>query len=253
MNGFIAFTKKELTESVRSYRLLIMLAVFAIFGFLGPLTAKFTPQLLAAFAPQLDMNMPEPVALDSWVQFYKNVSSLGFSLMIILFSSILSTEYTKGTLTIMLTKGLSRPAVILAKFTMMVCIMTISLWICFGITWGYTAYFWQDTSLQHLFISALFLWIGGVMILAVLMLGSVVSKVAFTCILLVLGVTVVFSILGMTPFFEHFNPMLLSTKNIDLITGNILVSDMMVPMIISLAFSAACMIASIIIFNRRQV
>ena len=64
MNGFIAFTKKELTESVRSYRLLIMLAVFAIFGFLGPLTAKFTPQLLAAFAPQLDMNMPEPVALD---------------------------------------------------------------------------------------------------------------------------------------------------------------------------------------------
>ncbi|MEA5010965.1 MAG: ABC transporter permease subunit [Angelakisella sp.] len=253
MNGFIAFTKKEFTESVRSYRLLIMLAIFAIFGFLGPLTAKFTPQLLAAFAPQLDMNMPEPVALDSWVQFYKNVSSLGFSLMIILFSSILSTEYTKGTLTIMLTKGLSRPAVILAKFTMMACIMTISLWICFGITWGYTAYFWQDTSLQHLFVSALFLWIGGVMYLAVLMLGSVVSKGAFTCILLVLGVTVVFSILGMTPFFEYFNPMLLSTKNIDLINGNILVSDMMVPMIISLAFSAACMIASIIIFNRKQV
>ena len=253
MNGFIAFTKKEFTESARSYRLLIMLAIFAIFGFLGPLTAKFTPQLLAAFAPQLDMNMPEPVALDSWVQFYKNVSSLGFSLMIILFSSILSTEYTKGTLTIMLTKGLSRPAVILAKFTMMVCIMTISLWICFGITWGYTAYFWQDTSLQHLFVSALFLWIGGVMYLAIIMLGAVVSKGAFTCILLVLGVTVAFSILGMTPFFEHFNPILLLTKNIDLINGNILVSDMMVPMIISLAFSAACMIASIIIFNRKQV
>lgn len=136
MNGFIAFTKKEFTENVRNYRLLTMIAIFAIFGFIGPLTAKFTPQLIETLAPQLNMNIPEPVALDSWVQFYKNVPSLGFSLMIILFSSILSNEYSKGTLVIMLTKGLSRPAVILAKFTVMFCIMTVSLWLCFGITWG---------------------------------------------------------------------------------------------------------------------
>lgn len=245
MNGFIAFTKKEFTENVRNYRLLTMIAIFAIFGFIGPLTAKFTPQLIETLAPQLNMNIPEPVALDSWVQFYKNVPSLGFSLMIILFSSILSNEYSKGTLVIMLTKGLSRPAVILAKFTVMFCIMTVSLWLCFGITWGYTAYFWQDEILSNIVISALFLWIGGILYLTILTLGCVISRRAFASILLVLGITVVFSLLGMTPFFENLNPMLLSTKNIDLINGSKSISDMIVPTIISLAFSSACLLASI--------
>ncbi len=253
MNGLLAFTKKEFTENMRNYRLLIMVALFTLFGFMNPLTAKFTPQLLSALAPQFNMNMPEPAAIDSWVQFYKNISSLGFSLMIILFSSIMSTEYAKGTFVIMLTKGLSRPAVILAKFTVMFCIMTVSLWLCFGITWGYTAYFWQGVTLQNLFIAALFLWIGGILYLAVLTLGSVISKGAFASVVLVLLITTTFSLLGMTPFFESLNPMLLSTKNVEIINGSTSASDMVVPIIISFALSAGCLYASVLLFNKKQL
>lgn len=253
MNGLIAFTKKEFTENTRNYRLFIMLSIFALFGFLSPLTAKFMPELVSSLAPGLELNLTEPVALDSWVQFYKNVASLGISLMIILFSSILSTEYAKGTLVIMLTKGLSRPAVILSKFIVMLCIMTASMGLCFGITYGYTSYFWQGVTLENVFISALFLWINGILYLAVVTLGSVITKGAFASVILVLIISITFSLLGMIPVFSKFNPMLLSTKNVEIINGSIAVSEMVIPLFVSLAISVVSIYAAVLIFNKKQL
>ena len=43
MNYFTVFFKKELMESVRTYKLLIMLTIFLVFGIMNPLTAKLTP------------------------------------------------------------------------------------------------------------------------------------------------------------------------------------------------------------------
>ncbi len=132
MSGMAAFTRKELVENVRTYRMFLMLALFFFFGVSSPLLAKFTPLLIETFAVNMEITVKEPGAADAWMQFYKNVSSLGLSLMIILFSSSLSGEYAKGTLTIMFTKGLSRRAVVLSKFTSSAVIMTVSYWLSFA-------------------------------------------------------------------------------------------------------------------------
>lgn len=44
MRGYLAFVKKELLEQVRTYKLLILLLVFFIFGMLSPLMAKLMPK-----------------------------------------------------------------------------------------------------------------------------------------------------------------------------------------------------------------
>ena len=46
MSGMAAFTRKELVENVRTYRLFLMLALFFFFGVSSPLLAKFTPLLI---------------------------------------------------------------------------------------------------------------------------------------------------------------------------------------------------------------
>ena len=42
MKGFTAFMKKELLEAVRSYKLVILLIVFAALGFMNPVSALHT-------------------------------------------------------------------------------------------------------------------------------------------------------------------------------------------------------------------
>ena len=51
MRAYLAFTKKEFTESFRTYKLVIMLAVFLLFGIMNPLFAKLTPALLETWPP----------------------------------------------------------------------------------------------------------------------------------------------------------------------------------------------------------
>ena len=103
MSGYIAFVKKEFTENMKNYRFLILFAVFLIFGIMSAFLAKFTPEILSALAADMEMTS-EPVALDAWKQFYKNISGVGFSAFIILFGSCMSNEYSKGTLILMVTQ-----------------------------------------------------------------------------------------------------------------------------------------------------
>ncbi len=92
---------------------------------MNPLTAKITPQLVENFMPEgMIVNLGEPTALDSWMQFYKNVPQLGLVVLVILFSGMMSQEYSKGTLINMLTKGLARRSVILSKLTVALVMWT---------------------------------------------------------------------------------------------------------------------------------
>ena len=73
MNGYLAFMKKEWMEQIRTYKLFILLVVFFIFGMLSPLTAKLMPELLSQFPIEvMTIILPEPSAIDSYTQFFKN-------------------------------------------------------------------------------------------------------------------------------------------------------------------------------------
>lgn len=253
MSGYLAFTKKELVENVRNYRVLLILSLFFFFGVSSPILAKFTPQLIESLEMNMQITMGEPTAYDSWSQFYKNVSSLGVSLMVILFSSCLSGEYAKGTLTIMFTKGLSRGAVILSKFTAAVIIMTASFWISFGVGYLYTAFLWPGEDMQHVLLAAAVMWIAALMYLSILMLGCVLFRQAFTSILFLLVFTVVLSLLGMTSQFEAVSPVFLISKNVDLLNGTVDASNFLLPGVIAIGLSAVLMAASVILFHKKQL
>ena len=253
MSGYIAFIKKEFMENTRNFRLLIMLALFVIFGMLSPLSARFMPELISSLAPDLQITIVEPTALDSWTQFYKNVSQMGFVVFIILFSSCLSNEYARGTLTIMLTKGLPRPAIILSKYIVAAVIMTVSYWLCFGITYGYTAYLWSNTDLQHTLFAAFSLWIIGFMYLSILIMGCVLFKQAFGGIIFLLAVTVIISLCSILPQAASYSPMLLMSKNVDLLSGAAAISEFTMPIIISLIITTGFLFAAIVAFNKKQV
>lgn len=252
MSEYIAFVKKEFTENMKNYRFLIMFAVFLIFGITSAFLAKFTPEILSALAADMEMSS-EPVALDAWKQFYKNISGVGFSAFIILYGSCLSGEYSKGTLVLMVTKGLSRKAVILAKYTVAAILMTISYWISYAATYGYTVFLWKDASLANVALAALALWIIGFLYLSILMIGCVIFRQTFTSILFTGGIVAFISLLGIIEPIAKFSPFILTTKNVDLISGEIALSDFMIPAVVSIVISIIGLLFAIRLFNKKQL
>lgn len=254
MKVYFAFTQKELLESLRTYKLLTMIIVFIFFGMLGPLTAKLTPQILESLIPaEMQFTIGEPTALDSWAQFFKNISQMGFIVVSILFSGIMANEFNRGTFINILTKGLPRSTVILSKFTVASMIWTVSYFICFILSYIYTEYFWDSGGISNLPYSIFYLWLFGIMFLAVILLGGVIFRSSYACLMFTGGFIVTLFLLNIVPKFQKYNPIGLASKNMSLLTGDIVPKDLMTSVIISIGIIIASIVGAIGIFNKKAI
>jgi len=254
MNNYIAFLKKEFLENIRTYKMLIMLLVFLVFGIMNPLTAKMTPDILNALMPEgMTITLAEPTAFDSWTQFFKNISQMGLIMMVVVFSGILGTELSKGTLINMLTKGLSRGAVILSKYTCMSLIWTTSIIISFLVTWGYTIYLFPSDEIVNLLFSVFCLWLFGIFLLALLMFSATLAQNNYGC-LLITGVGVVICMLcNIIPAAYKYNPLSLASKNMDLITDTVEASSLYYCIWIASILSLFFIVSAVLIFRKKQL
>lgn len=254
MRGYLAFTKKEFVEFNRTYKLLILFAVFLLLGMMNPLTAKLTPMLLEKFMPEgIKITLGEPTALDSWAQFYKNVPQMGIIVVVLLFSGLMSQEYSKDTLINMLTKGLPRKTVVFSKITMAASMWTAAYGLCFAVSWGYTAYFWKEDTLLSIPFAAFCLWIYGLLLISALVLGSVLFANSYGSLLFTGGFVGLQFLVNIIPNAAKYNPISLSTRNLDLINGVAAKSELLVPVIVSLVLCVALVFVSILVFNKKRL
>lgn len=256
MKSLFAFVKKEFLEQVRSARLLITGALFLLLGIMNPAIAKLTPWLLTTLSDSLaesgmivtDVTV---TALDSWVQFFKNMP-IGLIAFVLLQSTIFTKEYQSGTLILSLTKGLERYKVVLSKSIVLFLLWTLNYFLCFGITYVYNAYFWNNSIAQNLLLSAASWWLFGVFTLSLITLFSTLS-VSSTGVLAGTGTVVLISYLvGLLPKTKKFLPTLLPNGHA-LIYGAANIKDYTLSIVITAITSILCFSASILVFNKKQL
>lgn len=254
MKSYIAFTKKEFLEYYRTSKLIVMGVVFLLLGILNPATAKLTPELLKMINTQgVEIKIPEPGAMDSWTQFYKNVPQIGIIVMVIFFCSLFASEFSKGTLIHILTKGMKRSTVIAAKFTMASCLWTACYWLTYAVTYVYTIYFWPKETTQHIFFAAFCLWLFGIFMIAVVITGGIVLKGVGGCLLFTGGVYVVLMLLQMIPHVAEYNPVQLTSVNMDFITGKREVTEILKALVVTLVMIAGMLTGSCWLFNKKSL
>jgi len=254
MRAYFAFTLKEFTENVRTYKLMIMIVVFLIFGVLSPLFAKFLPEILKASGVDASaLGMGTPTAVDSFAQFFKNVGQLGLIVLVIVFCGIMANEFSKGTLINILTKGMKRSTVILSKFTMATVIWTVSYLLCFAVTYAYTAYYFTIEHISNAFLAFFSMWLFGVFLITLVILGGVLFKNIYGSLLLAGGVVIVMTIVNVAPKLQKYNPITLSGDNMQLIMAQKAAADFIPAVIVCSVLTAVSVIASIIIFNKKQL
>ena len=256
MRSLIAFLKKELMEQSRTSKLVLLGILFTLFGLMSPVIAKLTPlmvEMMAETMAQSGMIVTEVTvtALDCWVQFYKNVP-LALMAFVLVESSIFTREFETGTLLLSLTKGLDRYKVVVAKTVVLVTLWTVGYWLCFGITYAYSVYFWDNSIVQHLWLGAVYLWVFGVLIVGLMMLFSTLSGSNTGVLVGAGGVVLVSYLLSMVPKISKYLPTRLMDGT-SLIYGKLTPEDYTAALIITAALSAACFIISIPVFNKKSV
>ena len=187
MKPLAAFTKKEYLETVRTGKIIILILLFVLFGIMNPAIAKLTPWLMEMMSETiaesgLIVTEVQVDAMTSWAQFFKNIP-IALIAFVLLFSDIFTKEYRSGTLLLVLTKGLSRYKVVLAKTLLLLLLWTLGYAICFAITYGYNAYFWDNGIADNLFSAAAVWWLFGIWVVClVVMFSSMVRNNTGVCL-----------------------------------------------------------------------
>ena len=256
MRSFVAFFKKELLESVRSSKLMLLLILFFAFGVMNPAIAKLTPWLLEVMGEELaesGMIIAEVKvdALTSWTQFFKNIP-MALIAFILIYGGIFTKEYESGTLVIVLTKGLPRYKIVLSKALTMLLVWSACYFLCFGVTYGYNAYYWDNGIAQSLLPATLLCWLFGVFTITLTLFFSVLSR-SYGSVMLSTGACVFLPyLISIIPKTAKYLPTSLMNGMIWL-TGAEKIEDYIPAVVITSALSVALLVACVPIFNKKQL
>ncbi|NGZ77087.1 ABC transporter permease subunit [Saccharibacillus alkalitolerans] len=254
MRQLTAFMRKEWLESVRTGKVTILLLLFIGFGILNPAIAKLTPRLLTLMSESLSetglsVSAVKVDALTSWAQFYKN-APLGLIVFLLVFSGTLTNEYLKGTLINLVTKGLRRWKIIASKGIVLAAFWTAGYWLCYVVTYGYNAYFWDNGAAAHLFFSAFCFYALGIWLISLILAMSAFFGSGSGVMLGVGGSFLIVYLLGLLPRIAEYLPAyLLNASN--LTTGNGQPADYAAAIAVTSVWIVLNVVLAVLRFNRK--
>jgi len=175
---FVANTRKELLYQWRSWRVLIVCAVFFIFGIISPLLTKFTPQLLSSLegAEMFADLIPEMTVVDSLNSHIETITQFGFIVVILVGMGAVAGEKERGTAGVVLSKPLPRGVFIISKFSSQALMYLLGFIIACAAGYYYTILLFGKLDL-HIFLginALLFLWV--LVFASVTLLGSTLGN-----------------------------------------------------------------------------
>jgi ABC-2 type transport system permease protein len=175
---FWSSCRKELQFQWRTKRVLIVVAIFLVFGMLSPVIAKFTPELIsgleeaAAFAELI----PEPSVIDSINQYVSNLTQFGFILVILLGMNAVAGEKEKGTAAMVLSKPIPRWSFILSKYIAQGLVYLLAISLAGLAAYYYTIYLFDGLQFAGFALANFLLYLWLMIFAAVSLLGSSIGK-----------------------------------------------------------------------------
>jgi ABC-2 type transport system permease protein len=205
---FLSSIRKELMEHWRTSRLLVLAAVFTLFGLTSPLLAKYIPEILKALpgGEQFAGLVPTPTMADAIAQYIKNIGQFGLLLALLLSMGAVANEKEKGTAALVLVKPLPRGFFILSKFLGLMIIFFISLLLAGLGGYYYTTLIFSPPDLSAWITLNLLLWLVMLVYIAITLLFSTLVKSQAAAIGLSFATLLLLAAIGAVPSIANWLP-----------------------------------------------
>ena len=249
------FLQKEIAEHIRTWRLLILSAVFLLFGMISPATAKFTPEILKMAGADSGMviQMPPVIVTDSYLQFFKNMNSMGVIVILLVFAGIVVGEKVKGSAQLILTKNISRWAFVLAKYLGGALLWTVVYAAGALVCWCYALWFFPGESAAHLPVAFAAYWLYGLLLLAFTVLASAAARGQGLATLGAFAGWGALLLSMVPPQLAKVSPAVLGSANLAVILSAMPVGDLLVPALLAVALIALSLGGAILALSRQEL
>jgi ABC-2 type transport system permease protein len=207
-NIFALGVKKELLQAWRTRRVLIIAAVFGLFGMISPLTAYFLPEMMKSIpgAEQFAALIPVATGGDAMMQYIKNISQFGFILALLLGMGVVAGEKESGTASLVLSKPMTRWAFVASKLAAQLILYTAGFVIALLGCYIYTVALFGSLNIGPFLLLNLVLLFWLLPYVALTLVGSVIGKTTGAAAGVALVLIVALMLAGSLPAIANLMP-----------------------------------------------
>jgi ABC-2 type transport system permease protein len=253
MTGFGVIVRKELLEQWRTWRMLVVGIIFAIFGIGSPILARYTPELVKALASdQLAAVIPTPTVANAIIQFQKNLGQTGILAAILLAMGSVAIEKERGTAALLLTKPLSRGAFLSAKLAAIGATLFVGTLVAAIGAYAYTAFLFSAPPLAGYAAMSALLFLSLLGYAALTFLGSALTRSSLAAAGIGIAAMVLIAILSALPTIGTWAPGNLDAPGMALALGTP-VHDLVPPVVSTVLLVIAAYGAAWLSFRRQEL
>lgn len=196
----------ELLRLVRTGRIWIVVGIYALFGVLGPISAKYLPQIIERFGGGVEVTVPEATPVDAVGQFLSNAGQIGLLAVLAVAAGALTFDARREWAAFLRTRVSSMRQLLLPRVVLPALAGVVALVVGTTIAGVLTAIMIGGLPVGDLVVGTLFGAVYLVFAVAVVALAASVTSQAITTVLLSVGILVVLPILQVVAVIEPWLP-----------------------------------------------
>jgi ABC-2 type transport system permease protein len=243
----------EWLRLARTRRLVALLGVYAFFGLLGPITARYLGEILERFGgDDVQITFPDPVPADGIAQFIGNVSQIGILVAVAIGAGALVLDALPEMSIFLRTRVHPGSRILVPRLVVVFLAVAGAYTVGLGIAWYETAVLLGGLSIGAMFVGLLFqlLYIGFALAV-VAAVGSRSSSVLGTVGVAVV-VLLIMPLVGVVESIGHWLPSHLVGAQVALLTDAGAV-DYLPAALITVAVSASLVFVALRSIGRREL
>lgn len=246
----------EWLRVVRTRRWLALVGTFVFFGFLGPLTAAYLPEILSLAGGDLEgatITLPPPVPADGIAQFASNALQLGTLVAAVVAAGATALDAIPEMGVFLRTRVDDLRAVVLPRVVVTAVVVVASWLLGVGIAWYET---WALIGAPDASAMVLGMALGALYMVFVVALVAAVASRARTVLATVMGSVVILLILpllGIVDEIGRWLPSHLGGAVAALASGSATAGDFVAATVVTVVVSVALVVLSVRLFSIRDV
>lgn len=206
MTNFSVLLKKELRDHLRTYKLLIVVAVFLLLGLGTPLLLHYLPSLLENTGGT-QIPVPDFTAADVVSEYFGSITQIGILVVILVSMGAVARERERGTAVMTLSKPVGRDTFIVSKLAALSVTFGLGLAGGAGVCYLYTKILFSELDGPSFIVANLLVALFFLVCLSVTLLCSTLFKSQLAAGGLALVVIVILWLLSFIPQLELYAPM----------------------------------------------
>ena len=195
----------EILRLFRTHRLWILLAVFTSFGALGPLTARFLPEIVAAFGGGIEISVPPPSPELAMAGYLGNALQIGILAVAFVAAAALAFD-AKPEMAVYLRTRATIQRILTPRYTVNMVAAIASFVIGTAVAYVGTALLIDAPRLGGTLVASMLLAVYLAFVVALTGLAASFVRSVTGAALISVGALIVFGIIGLIPQVDQWLP-----------------------------------------------